>query len=234
MATASLAGPVVAQGRGVVAGRIVTAASKEPIAGALVKVLETDDSTSTSSSGLFRFDDLTWGAHVLHVEYLGMRSREVPFQIVPHRSTDLSVALELSVIPVAELRVRVRQDLPVDKMYGFFRRMEHGQGYYITREEVERRHPARPTDLLRRVPGLDIGPPRYGTAVVTMGRRSGCVPEYFVDGARAPFFDIDALQPADLEGIEVYRGNSEVPAEFNLRATCGAIIIWTRNPGDAP
>lgn len=231
VATAALAGPAAAQGRGVVAGRVVAAVSKEPIAGALVYVRGSADSASTSASGLFRFDDLPLGDHILHVEYLGMRSRDVPFRTLPHKSVDLSVALELSVIPVAELLVNVQRDLPISKMYGFFRRMAHGQGYYITREDVERRHPSRPTDLLRRVPGLDIGATRYGTALVTMGRRSGCIPEYFVDGASAPYFVIDNLQPKDLEGIEIYRGNSEVPAEFNVRAGCGAIIIWTRNPG---
>lgn len=224
--------PAAAQDGGAVTGRVVASVSGEPIAGALVSLPGTADTTTTSASGLFRFEDLAYGAHVLHVEYLGMRSRDVPFRVAPRRPTDLSVALELAVIPVAGLLVRIRRDLPVSKLFGFFRRMEHGHGYFITREDVERRHPARPTDLLRRVPGLDIGPSRHGVAQVTMGRRTGCVPEYYVDGARAPYFVIDDLQPADLAGIEIYRGNSEVPIEFKARARCGAIIIWTRDPGD--
>ncbi|MEX1183198.1 MAG: hypothetical protein WEF86_08165 [Gemmatimonadota bacterium] len=38
----------------------------------------------------------------------------------------------------------------------------------------------------------------------------------------------DLVRPLDLEAIEVYRGPSEMPAEF-ARGTCGAIVLWTRN-----
>jgi len=229
-AAAALPCPLTAQARGTLTGRVVEAESGDPIAGALVSLAGLPDTTTTSSEGLFRFEALPYGAHVLHVDYLGMRSRDVPFQVLPRQSASLSLALEVQVIPVAELVVQVRRDLPVSKLFGFYRRMEHGQGYFITREEVVRRHPSRPTDLLRRVPGLAIGATRYGRATVSMGRRRGCIPDYFVDGTRAPYYDIDNLQPNDLAGIEVYRGNSEVPVEFKGRERCGAIIIWTRDP----
>ncbi|RMH14199.1 MAG: hypothetical protein D6701_11515, partial [Gemmatimonadetes bacterium] len=41
--------------------------------------------------------------------------------------------------------------------------------------------------------------------------------------------DLDLIRPEDIEAIEVYRGASEVPAEFGgSDAGCGAIVIWTR------
>ena len=39
------------------------------------------------------------------------------------------------------------------------------------------------------------------------------------------------LPASDLEGLEVYRGNLEVPAEFMRSpraADCGVILAWTR------
>ena len=42
----------------------------------------------------------------------------------------------------------------------------------------------------------------------------------------------DVVSPASVEGIEVYRGLSTVPAEFlNPDAACGVIAIWTKRGG---
>jgi outer membrane receptor protein involved in Fe transport len=52
----------------------------------------------------------------------------------------------------------------------------------------------------------------------------------YVDGFRVPGDPGDALSminAADVEGIEVYRGPSELPAEF-MSDDCAAIVIWTR------
>jgi TonB-dependent starch-binding outer membrane protein SusC len=220
-----------AQDPGSLTGRVVSYADRQPIAGARVTVAGTGDTAVTDAEGLFRFGDIPAGSHVLHIEYLSMRSRDIPIELDARRPSSLEVALRMSVIPVAELVVTVDHTLPVNKLYDFYRRMEHGQGYFFTRADVLRRRPARITDLLLGVPGIDVGAHRIGRISVTMGRRKGCVPEYYVDGARAPHFDLDDLQPSDLAGLEIYRGNSEVPLEFKAFERCGAIIVWTREPG---
>ncbi len=39
----------------------------------------------------------------------------------------------------------------------------------------------------------------------------------------------DYVHPNDVEGIEVYRGESDTPAEFMTRwVSCGTVVIWTR------
>ncbi|HEX6909081.1 MAG TPA: carboxypeptidase regulatory-like domain-containing protein [Longimicrobium sp.] len=39
----------------------------------------------------------------------------------------------------------------------------------------------------------------------------------------------DYVHPNDVEGIEVYRGESDTPAEFITRwVSCGTVVIWTR------
>ena len=223
--------PAAAQEPGTLVGRVVTSPDRAPVAGARVAIVGARDTAVTDEDGLFRFRGLSAAPLVLRIEYLGMRSRDVPVDLDPRGPSSLEVAVRMSVIPVAELFVAVDQSLPVSKLYDFYRRMAHGHGYFFTRADVLRRHPARVTDLLQRVPGIDVGPHRLGRISVTMGRRKGCVPEYYVDGARAPYFDLDDLQPADLAGLEVYRGNSEVPLEFKAFERCGAIIVWTRDPG---
>ena len=41
---------------------------------------------------------------------------------------------------------------------------------------------------------------------------------------------LDRINPADIEMMEIFRGPSELPAEFN-DGNCGAISIWTRQGG---
>jgi hypothetical protein len=42
-------------------------------------------------------------------------------------------------------------------------------------------------------------------------------------------FDVNALQPAYLAGIEVYSSAAQVPAKYNRTSGgCGVLLIWTR------
>jgi hypothetical protein len=56
-------------------------------------------------------------------------------------------------------------------------------------------------------------------------------PEYcwltvYVDGLEVPEFDIESMDPEDVEAIEVYNG-LQAPMEFT-RNPCGVVLIWTR------
>jgi hypothetical protein len=79
----------------------------------------------------------------------------------------------------------------------------------------------------------------------TAGRRPGstrppsgsgavrCLPNLYVDGVRVPYdayHDINAsVSPEQVEAMEVYRGPSEIPPQYNgSDAMCGVILIWTR------
>lgn len=215
-----------------ITGRITSAQTGEPISGAEVRLKGTDHMAVTSKQGLFQMEHLPHGQHLLSIQYLGAKSKQFRVHLGVAESVDVAFELQMKVIPVPELEVTVNDEFPVSKLYSFYRRAETGPGYFITRDQIENRNPVRTTDLLRQVPGLDIGPGRLDDASVTMTRDPGCRPDYYVDGARAPFFDIDNLRPIDIAGIEVYRGNSEVPVRFKHKDRCGVIVIWTRDPSN--
>ena len=65
-------------------------------------------------------------------------------------------------------------------------------------------------------------------------RNSRCAPLTWLDGMPlyAGEFDLDALDPHSLEGIEVYSGPASVPAQFSgnrhMSSSCGTVIIWSR------
>lgn len=215
-----------------ITGRVLSAETGEPIGGAEVRMEGTPHGAVSSDNGLFRMEDLPEGEHRLTIEYMGAKSEQFLVDLGVRESVNVAFDLEMKVIPVPELEVSVNEDIPVGKLYSFHRRAESSPGYFITREDIEERNTSRTTDILRQVPGLDIGAPRLGGSTVTMSRRDGCVPDYYVDGARAPMFDMDNLKPIDIAGIEVYRGNSEVPAEFKHSDRCGVIVVWTRDPSN--
>ena len=106
-------------------------------------------------------------------------------------------------------------DRPAAKMDEFFRHKNSGRGgYFITRNDIERKQPRVMSDMLRSVPGLRVDC-SFGTCQVQTfeeARRiaGGCPIQYFLDGT--PFSgDIDELTPDQVEGIEVYRGSSRRP-----------------------
>jgi len=95
-----------------------------------------------------------------------------------------------------------------------------------------------PTELLRTLPGVHVSQRMAGEPQpVDMQRsrsssmQSTCVVQLYVDGQPYPNGNLDDFAPLSLEGVEVYRSASEIPADFRTRnATCGLISLWTRDP----
>jgi hypothetical protein len=125
--------------------------------------------------------------------------------------------------------VTARRRPPPPDIRDFYRRAENPIfGTFMTRAEIEQYHAVRVSDLLRRIPGVQVVPVRYG---VTGVRIRGCSPAIIIDGVLARFEpSIDNLVvPMELEGLEVYRSASHVPVQYGgLRVPCGAIMAWTR------
>ncbi|MDB4877584.1 MAG: TonB family protein [Gemmatimonadetes bacterium] len=124
------------------------------------------------------------------------------------------------------------------KMGAFNKRRARGVGSFITRAEIEHRRPASMSELLRYVPGVGVTQKMAGEPQPIHMQRSAkssmqasCVVQVYVDGHPYPNGSVDDFQPLAIEGVEVYRSASEIPADFRTRdATCGVIALWTRDP----
>lgn len=190
-------------------------------------------STFTDTAGRFVFAGLPAGSASVSVRRLGFAPASVRLMLEPGR-TD-SVHFVLLVLPVhlpgltadAESRRRIR-------LADFNRHRENGQGSYFNRSELDSMRVNRISDLMRRIPGVRIVPDRSGRLQLRMSRGSSCLPDFWIDGQRAAFLNVDDVPLADVEALEVYRGPSGLPPEYNVRfgnPGCGAIVIWTRLPG---
>lgn len=186
------------------------------------------------SSGRFHFFNLAPGSTSIFVRRLGFTPQRIAFTLVEGRAD--SIHLILTTLPF-EL-AGINTEAPTfGRMADFERHRVNGQGIYLDRAELEKRRTPRLSDVLRRVPGVRIVTDRAGRTLLRMGRSSmgrDCPPEFWIDGVRAQFLGVDDVPVSDIEALEVYRGPSGLPPEFNSRFTnaqCGAIIIWTRVPG---
>jgi hypothetical protein len=121
-------------------------------------------------------------------------------------------------------------------------------GTSYDREHLEKSGFSTVGQFLRTVPGLQVRDPNStnsmqmsrSAALNTLGLRAGsgaCHVGWFLDGRRIdlpgrtdPLTDGLASITLDLvEMVEVFRGISEMPAEFaNPDLRCGAVAIWTR------
>jgi len=232
-------------------GVVIEAASGVPISGATVSIAGASETVVTDREGRFLLYELVPGRRVIEISYLGRATRPRAVQLVGDRHAEIQVAVALAefastspgtdlpdrtaVIPLEDLDVEVEGTIPLGKLYGFYSRMEHGDGVFIDREEILRRDPSRPSDLLREVAGIRISSSTFDRESVVPARgRQGqfrsCELLYFLDGLEVPGFDLDDLPARDLAGIEIYRSISEIPPQFRRRGMCAAILLWTRDP----
>jgi hypothetical protein len=134
-------------------------------------------------------------------------------------------------------------------------------GIFLTPEFLENRLPRKVSDALFGLPGVRVGEPSLGAGPRAVWFRSGergvgvgedgsvtlnvCWPMVWVDrhlvstgglqdgtNLGAPTAVDDLVHGLDVAAVEVYRGASEVPPEFNgPNAGCGVIVLWTRRGG---
>jgi hypothetical protein len=206
--------------------------SGAPIAYAYVSVA--DIRGVADSGGRFQLTNLTPGTTSVLVRRLGFTPKRIGVTLAEGRADSVHVILALLPFELAGINTEAA---PIGRMADFERHRVNGQGIYIDRAELEKRRTPRLSDVLRRVPGVRILTDRTGRPLLRMGRSSmgrDCPPEFWIDGVRAQFLGVDDVPVSDIEALEVYRGPSGLPPEFNSRFTnaqCGAIIIWTRVPG---
>ena len=108
----------------------------------------------------------------------------------------------------------------------FYRRYDWGQksgfGKFFTREDLE--EVSFLSHELIRIPGFRY---RYNNGRMSVGSRM-CPAHIYLNGLRVGTNNIDEFWPEDLEAIEVYRRESEIPIEFKRPGVCTVVALWTR------
>ncbi len=236
---------LASQSGGIVSGT-VTAANKMPVAQAQVRLVGTDLATVTGVDGAFQVAQVPAGRETLEVRMVGYTPKLMPVDIAAGATLHVSLVLE----PLVLETVTVTADAAFSPgMGGFEERRARGTGRFFTREDIERMQPRLVTDVLRRVPGMQIqtgSGPFGGSQTAQTGRSVGnsgsrtCPIVYYVNGVPFPLSnDIPInhyVTPDEVVAIEVYTGTSQIPPQFNssmYNPPCGVVVIWTRTGVDA-
>ena len=219
---------LAAQRRGTITGVVSDAGTGRAVAEAKVTVRGRRDPVTTDSAGRYRLPDVPPGTLILQVRKVGHADATRIVEVEAGSTSTMDVALA-SASTLAEVVVTERPASP-RRFDEFEQRRKKGRGQYLGRGEIEKANAMNVPNLLRNMRGVRLECSGI-TCAVRMARSEGvdCPPEYWLDGRPNNSFG-PTIPVSDLEGVEVYTGPSEAPAEFlSGNAACGIIVLWTKS-----
>lgn len=252
----SVATPSVGDGRPALVGTVVDAVTRQPVEGALVRLVSPGGEVAAEalSDGRGRVLLLPGdgGTFTVRTGRLGYGLSEGEPMEIFRGTRRVEIRLATEAIPLEEMVVTVRGTVPALERNGFYEREVQTTGRFVVREDIERLPTPSTSALLMRVPG--IGPVTFNeeSAESTKRRiqfsraRSGvdwrCLPLIYVDGGMARAGGIfspddpsrwpteeELVGPHDIEAMELYSTRLSAPARFQGPGSeCGVVVIWTR------
>jgi len=236
-----------------VQGRLIDDTTDEPIPGADVLLLDAFDELrarrTTDEFGRFTFQIRSHVGIRFRAERIGYHEVTTPILHLEEREFfSVEIRMDPDAVLLAPLEVVARSPSERSPIFSNFdHRVERGFGVYFTRDQIEEIQPVFVSDVIASVPGVRLeGSGRGGQRTISMARTAAapgpggglCRAQIYVDGRlvnRSSGGQIsidDVVTPEMVEGIEVYRGLSTVPAEFMTpEARCGVVAVWTRRGG---
>jgi hypothetical protein len=222
--------------------RITDDASDAPVPNALVTALADRSQWRADTAGIVVFMLHRTGTNVFTVRRFGFAPITTTLEVPEHDTLKIHVIMHA--VSVQLDAVNVSAASPAASAFGVsmfdVRRATSAGGHFITREDIERRNPFETLDLFKNVLGVEVQRNSRFQTRITSTRGTAflnqCVLKVGVDGAIFGLasddgFDVNAVPPSDIYGIEIYNGAATIPAQY-LSATagsyCGLIMIWTR------
>jgi hypothetical protein len=202
-----------------------------PLSGAQITLAASGSRARSNSLGEFRLRTPT-GSFELQARRLGYRPTSLALTVQPGANPRVEIRLVALPLQLPSVEVRRRAEAYDSRLAGFIARKERNIGHFVTREKLDRMSSARFVDALREVPGVQLRSIRGGGTTLAL-RGSRCPPLVFLDGfpAGAGVMDLEMIDLASVEGVEIYSGVATVPPEFTgARGThgCGVIAVWSR------
>lgn len=203
----------------------------EPVPLVQFREMATGRRADSDSLGRYQLRGLPVGHVYVEVRRIGYRTMAIDTTLGEGERLVIDLVLTPSARRLQTVTVNQEGELVTRAMLDFERRRRSATGIFVTRRQIEDEQPQHLSDMFRTAPGVVIRGGGAGGYSLRLTRGGMCQPQYIVDGLYQPGFELDLIPPADIEGIELYRGSSEIPPQFNrFNAVCGVVVIWTRDP----
>lgn len=195
--------------------------------------------TLSNGEGRFLLTDLEPGPVVVELQRLGYQPRVVTVNIEAGRTMQIYATMAADPIELEPVEVTVGS--PYLERSGFYRRAQGVAGTRFTYRDIARLNAVTVGDVMRRVAGVTVvsSPLGVGSEAISNRRRTGnatgeCHLAPYFNGVPTVSFDLEIVPPEEIEALEVYQGAS-VPIQYldqiqPIGATCGVVLIWTRDP----
>ena len=216
--------------------RLHRAGDTVSIRGATVTIDHTIEAGNTDAAGIVRVPDLEDGGHIIEVVARGYQAYFDNF----NSGANIPQPIQLELLPVPASDTAKAKGQKTDlKFAGFDARRTKGQGKFFTRAQLDAASGRPLANLLKTDAGAFIASGPHGESQLAMrspaSASSPCYAAVVRDGVRIyPFAganppDLDKIFAEQLVGIELYARPATVPAELRDAATCGALVLWTRD-----
>ena len=219
--------------KGVVRGTVLSL-SDRPIEGARVEAPMWGVATVTGADGTFTLDKIPTGTQLLIIRHVGFDPTRTAVNVTSRQPTEISVVLGPRVNVLDPVLVSARRKYALEQD-GFMARQRTGEGKYFTADDIQKRNPAKLSDILTSVPGITVSNVPGGAVVreqrmtTILGGR-GCT-RIWVDGHEwraVEAGDMDSfVSPHEIVGLEVYRART-APIQFRGIDECTTIVVWTQ------
>jgi hypothetical protein len=201
----------------------------------VVGIQDNTGRTESDASGAYRIAVAEIGTVRLIARRIGYAPDTMSVVLVAGATAHADFVMKQAVQPLPGETVVANPML--GKMGAFNRRRSRGVGAFVTRADIEQRQPGRISELLRYIPGVGVTQESAGDPDPVHMQRSmssvirSCSVQLYVDGHPYLNGSVDDFSPGSIEGVEIYRSASEIPADFRSHdAACGVISLWTRDP----
>jgi hypothetical protein len=216
--------------------RLHRAGDTVSIRGAAVTIDHTIEAGNTDAAGIVRVPDLEDGGHIIEVVARGYQAYFDNFTT----GANVKQPIQLELLPVAASDTAKTKGQKTDlKFAAFDARRTKGQGKFFTRAQLDAATGRPLANLLKTDAGAFFASGAHGESELAMkspaNASSPCYAAVVRDGLRIyPFAganppDLDKIFAEQLVGIELYARPATVPTELRDAATCGALVLWTRD-----
>ncbi len=212
-------------------GRTINDSTREPIAGVEVVLEKPATRIQTDAEGRFSIPNIPWGVQHALIRKIGYRP--VRLRLTVAGDDTLKVDLRMAAAAVELAPIEVTASTVPRGMEAFAQRRLGGFGQFFDSKDLRRAEHRRLSDFMTGVRGVRVV--QRGLQAFLVSSRGNCPMSVWLNGVRLSATsrypqDINDFSISSLDGIEVYAGASQTPAELmgTSGGSCGTVVLWTR------